>query len=311
MRARLLIQPILVLSILPGCDRDAEPTAGLPDASISGERVGILLVSHGSRSRRWREMLLDVEASVRDDLLSSPEVDGVRSAFMEYEEPSIATQLEAFDAEAYSRVVIVPLLLTVSSHSFDDIPTIYGAKNDAVSLELLETEGIRRYIPRCNVSMTPLLDFAALLEKNVLRRARGMSENPSSEGVVLVGYGSQAYDEEWTELFSTLSQRLDQHLGIDSCAHSWCGHIVNYDPNETTRAVDQVLAEKERALVIPVLVAFDEMFQGRIISSAIADASDSSRVRYLADSILPDPDLNDWVIQVSLETVRSFADAGS
>jgi sirohydrochlorin ferrochelatase len=67
-------------------------------------------------------------------------VKDVKTAFMEYTEPSIATRLKEFDKENYSDVILVPVFLTVSSHSFDDIPTLIGQKDDPKSIELFKIE---------------------------------------------------------------------------------------------------------------------------------------------------------------------------
>jgi len=82
-------------------------------------KTGILLVSHGSRSPAWRRLLLDVHREASDDLLAIEGIGAVRTAFMEYTEPSIATQLRAFDDDGYESVIVVPLLLTISIRSQD------------------------------------------------------------------------------------------------------------------------------------------------------------------------------------------------
>ena len=111
-------------------------------AKRSTGKVGVLLVSHGSHSEQWRKMLMAIEDEVREDVLKCEAIGGIKSAFMEYTEPSIATRLKQFDKEGFTDVVIVPILLTVSSHSFDDIPVIAGQKVDRMTLDTLKLEGI-------------------------------------------------------------------------------------------------------------------------------------------------------------------------
>ncbi len=268
-------------------------------------KTGVLLVSHGSHSPQWRGMLLDLEQAVSDSILGLPDVGGLKSAFMEYTEPSIATQLRAFDQEGYDQVILVPLLLTVSSHSFDDIPTIYGAKEDARSLETLHVEGIERYTPQARITMTPLLDYSDVLEHNLVRRVTELSRDPGAEAVVIVAYGSEPYEEEWNDTFTHLSQRIAAGTGARPVVHTWCGHIVEYDPEPTTRAILELLQTKERVIVVPALVARDEMFQDRIIGEAVTAAGAPDRVIYRPDAVLPEPRVNGWII----ETVRTTAEA--
>ena len=266
------------------------------------KKTGVLLVSHGSHSAQWREMLQDVERDVSERVLAIPGIDGIKSAFMEYTEPSIATQLKAFDDEGYTQVILVPLLLTVSGHSFDDIPTIIGAKDDAKSLAMLEAEGITRYLPKAQVTITPLLDFSSLLETNLTRRVGRLTKNPTDEGVVLVAYGDTEYNDEWVELFRNVGEKIKAETGVAAITHAWCGHIVGYKQQPTIDAIQSILDAHERALVVPVLVAYDGTFQGKIIGGAVDSIGDKQRIVYTPDAILPEPALNEWIVSIAKQT---------
>jgi sirohydrochlorin ferrochelatase len=221
---------------------------------------------------------------------------------MEYTEPSIATRMKEFDAEGFSDVVVLPLFLTVSAHTFDDIPTILGRKADPGSLQSLKIESIERYAPRARTHMGPRLDFSAIVRESVLRRARKLSRDPSSEGLVLVAYGDEAYEEQWNELMEKTAEHVMAGTGMSRFAYGWAGHVAGYDPVHTTRAVEQVLRERARAVVVPVFVAFDEMFQAGIIAKGVARVPDHERrVAYTPDAILPDPAVDAWVLKAAGE----------
>lgn len=304
-----ILAALLVASACPTAyaagpaEDDARPTGKTP-------KTGVLLVSHGSRSASWREMLLQFHDDVEPRLMKISGIDGVKSAFMEYTEPSIATRLKEFDKEGYEHVILVPLLLTVSSHSFDDIPTIIGAKEDAHSLAAMEAEGIERYTPAAKVTITPLLDFSELLEENLPRRFKALSRDPAQEGVVLVAYGDEAYDEEWSDFFTTLERAVRERTGVAGSAHCWCGHIVRYSREPTKNAIRKLLEAHERVIVIPVLVARDEAFQDRLIGRAVEELEAGDRVAYLPDSILPDAKLSDWVVEVTRDTLSTIQSQG-
>ncbi|MCC6485551.1 MAG: CbiX/SirB N-terminal domain-containing protein [Armatimonadetes bacterium] len=275
---------------------------------MTTQKLGLLLVNHGSHSETWRNALLDLEARVRDSILAEGLITGIKTAHMEYTEPSIASQMKAFDAEGFTDVVIVPIFLTVSPHSLDDIPTIIGQKDNPEIIAELEAEKIERYKPAANVHLTPLLDFSNTLPKNVLRRARNLSRNPEKEGLVLIGYGDATFDKEWGELFSKVAEHVKQAVGISEHSYGWCGHIAHYNPDETTKAINRVLDTKEIAIVIPVLVAYDQMFQKNIIGRGIANVENhEARVVYEPDAILPDPDIENWVISITSEFANKLA----
>lgn len=294
----LLVLGVLVISILASCSR-SEKTA---KANSSNKKVGVLLVNHGSRSEAWRNGLLDLEKRVRDSIMADGVVKDVKTAFMEYTEPSIATRLKEFDKENYSDVILVPVFLTVSSHSFDDIPTLIGQKDDPKSIELFKIEKMERYKPTAKVHVAPLLDFTDLLKKNILKRYKELSKDPQNEGLSLIAYGDKEYNTEWTKLMTDAADYVKANTGVADYSYGWCGHIAHYSPDSTTIAINQVLQKKKTAVVIPVLVAFDEMFQVQIIGDGIKKISNAKeRVRYKPDAILPDKGVEEWVIHTSKE----------
>ncbi len=302
-KVRLTLSALAVLS-LSQCQKTNEP-----DTVPEGSKIGVLIVSHGSHSKNWREMLFDQEKQVSPELLGDKKIHGIKTAFMEYTEPSIASQLKAFDKEGYSDVIVVPMLLAVSSHSFDDIPVIAGQRESVSTEEQLRLEKIEIYKPKAKLHMTPLLDFPSALENNVLRRVRAMSKDSTNEGVVLVGYGSTPYNKEWEVMMDRLSKSIEKETGINEVQFSWCGHIVHYSKKPTEDAINKVHAKKQQALVLPVLVAVDDNFQGRIIGGAINNVNKEGRIAYRHDAILPDSDITQWIKDISKEYTAKITGA--
>lgn len=272
--------------------------------------VGVLLISHGSHSPIWRRALLDVQADAAEDLLRLPAVRQVRSAFMEYTEPSIATQLRALDEAGVETVVVVPLLLTVSDHSYHDIPVICGVRGDAEIVARLAAEHIEVYPARAKLAFAPLLDFSQLVQRNLAQRLSRLLGDPatlrqSSErtGLVLVGYGSAEFDQQWNEFFTELDRFAETALGVDAAAHAWCGHLVHYSPQPTVDAIDAMLADCDRVVVVPIFVAYDPMFHETIMGRAIQLSRSSERVIYSNSAILPEPEVGRWVVEIAGQMV--------
>jgi hypothetical protein len=294
-----------------GVDELARAQSTIPGADHAGA-TGVLLVSHGSHSPSWRHMLLDVHRDVEQRLLELPGVTQVRSAFMEYTEPSIATQLRAFDEAGIGEVVVIPLLLTVSDHSFDDIPVICGQREDAAKAAELAAEQIEVYEPRALLTFTPLLDFTDLVEKNLARRlARVVGEKEEVAarderlGLVLVGYGSADFDDQWHEFFGKIDRYAERELGIDRSIHAWCGHLVEYSREPTMAALEELLATHDRVVMVPIFVAYDEMFHEKIMGRAAERCSDPARVVYSNDSVLPEPAVAEWVVEIAAQTLAT------
>jgi len=293
----LLLFTLLILLLTSSCTRNSKQAQANAD-----RKIGVLLVNHGSRSATWRQALLSLEKSTQANMMKKGIIKGTKTAHMEYTEPSIATQLKAFDAEGFTDVIIVPIFLTVSPHTFDDIPTIIGQKEDPQSMEVLKIEKIERYTPQARTYLTPNLDFTDILKKNVLRRVKDITKSEMEEGLVLIGYGDETYDKEWRKLFDVVASYVKENTGITDHSYGWCGHIVHYSSDSTTSAINRVLRKKKSAVVVPVLVAHDENFQVKIIGDGIAKVAHAKEnVIYKPDSILPDANVENWVIQVANE----------
>ncbi|KAF3982113.1 MAG: cobalamin biosynthesis protein CbiX [Methylococcales symbiont of Hymedesmia sp. n. MRB-2018] len=299
-----VLSTLIFLLVLAGCS-DSDKVA-VEQAENGEKKVGILLVNHGSVSEKWRNMLTDVDSAVKDKLLANAKISDVKTAFMEYTEPSIATQMKAFDKAGYDEVVLVPLFLTVSSHSLTDIPTILGINADPKVIATLAKEKIEVYRAKARVTITPNLDFTTLLKKNVLRRVKALSDGSGNEGLVLVAYGDKDYNQQWEEMMDEIGRFLKIKLDMDTVAYAWCGHLVNYSTEPTEKAIEQVFELEDRVLVVPLLVAFDPYFQIEIIETATKNVENSQNVIYKPDAILPDDNLNDWVVDITNQVVSTI-----
>lgn len=285
--------------LLSGCSSQMGADAG----EEGGPKIGVLLVNHGSNSKQWRQMLRDVEKAVRDDIMADGRVADVKTAFMEYNEPSIATQMKAFDAAGFDEVIVVPLFLTVSSHSLNDIPTIVGINADPKVIERLAAEEIDVYAAKARVTLVPTLDFSALLKKNVLQRVQAMAEDMADLGVVLVAYGDARFNQQWEELMDEVGRYVKAKAGIETVAYSWCGHLVDYSPEPTMQAIRRVFELEDRVAVVPLLVAVDPAFQEDIIGVAVEESRPEGEILYEGDAILPDPGLNEWILEITADAV--------
>jgi cobalamin biosynthesis Co2+ chelatase CbiK len=300
---KILIIVVGLVILTSACNQE-----GKTEQAQNGEKkIGVLLVNHGSHSKAWREMLLKMEDVVEPRIMTNEKVSDVRTAFMEYNEPSIATRLQEFDEEGFDEVVVVPIFLTVSSHYSHDIPVICGITTDPKIKEQLAAEKIATYSPKnVRVRITPPLDYTTILKKNIERRVKNLSKDAENEGVLLVAYGDADYNQQWEEMVEDIGKYLKIKTGHESIAYSWCGHLVGYSTEPTKKGIKKLFELEDNVLVVPVLVAFDEYFQNDIIQTAVDEVENSGRVAYVQDAILPDDNLNSWIVDISNETIAGL-----
>jgi len=191
----------LLLLTLASCAQSPQ-TPESPRADQNGQKkTALLLINHGSRSAAWKQQLLDLEHRIAPRAHAIAGIDTLMTAFMEHAEPSIASTLKTLDSEKFTDIIVIPLFLSTGVHIFDDIPTIIGQKENPATIEEMRLEGIERYIPTAQTHLAKPLDVSDLLAKNVIRRAETLSTDPSKEGLVLVGYGSEPFNKLWEESF--------------------------------------------------------------------------------------------------------------
>ncbi|MBN1928374.1 MAG: cobalamin biosynthesis protein CbiX [Chlorobiaceae bacterium] len=290
----------LLLLALTACAESEPRNEPSGDSPANRQKIAVLLVNHGSRSSGWKQNLLELERRVAPRIRAIDGIDTLSTAFMEHTEPSISTALKALDSNGYSDIIVIPLFLSTGAHVFDDIPTIIGKKENPATLEQMRLEGIERYLPSARTHLSGPLDFSELLAKNVARRAGTMSDDPSREGLVLVGYGSEPFREAWERTFEKTGRQACKEGGFAGFTTAWCGHVAHYSPDSTSAAVGRILKQHDRAIVIPLLVSFSERFQIDIIGQGVASVAENGRrVRYRPDAILPDPDLDAWIVSTT------------
>ena len=302
----LVISALSATLILAACQQKAEQSPAATNQSQ--HKIGVLLVNHGSRQKAWRDMLMDVEKAVDDRLLALPNVKAVRTAFNEYNEPSVAAQMKAFDDEGFDEVIVLPLFLTVGGHTNSDIPNLVGLKNDPKALEALPKDGLPVYRPKARVTLLETIDSTEFLKANILRRTKALlkDDDGSKYGVTLAAYGDDKFNQQWEALMGEIGKHLKENVGIGAINYAWSGHLVNYSSDPTRKAVNQMLAEKEKDIVISVYVAYDKKFQTEVIGGGIKQSDRPQDVLYNeTEAILPDENLNNWVVDTIKESLSS------
>jgi len=237
----------------------------------------------------------------------------MRVAFISESKPTIADQMRYFDAEAFDEVLIVPLFIAVESERMNHyLHYLAGIRSDAAQIKQLQKEGHDIYYPRARISITPALDQSGVLKKNVLRRVLELQGDDSGEdmGIILVGYGDQTFGYQMQTMMEGIGRYLKIKSEIDTVGYAFCGDLVDYSGEPIVEAINQVLELEDEVLVVPVLLAVDEMLQINTIGAAVNAVPTASRLRYEPTAVLPDENVDEWVIKQVGDGVKRIAAAG-
>lgn len=297
----------LAVLLLSACGREAAPVQDV------AKKIGVLLVAHGSKSSAWTGEIDAFATGVREALLKQGGVQSVRLAYVRESSPTIAQEMKAFDTEGYAEVVIVPLLIaTESTITNSYLQYLAGMRSEAKAIKQLQNEGFEIYYPKARVTMTPALSDSEVLKKSVLRRVNALKGADSGEdmAVLLVGYGDQVYGQQMEELMESLGRYLKVKTDIDTVAFAFCGKLTDYSGTPVVESIKETLELEQEVLVVPVLLATDDMLQVNTIQAAINAIPTASKVRYKADAVLPDLEVNEWIVQKVGEAVERSRNAG-
>jgi sirohydrochlorin ferrochelatase len=251
----------------------------------STTKQGLIICGHGSRRESWNQRFLDLVDLVRaDHSIQERFSAGVETGFLENADPSLHDAALTLQKKGANHLSVIPLFLSASVHLSEDLPLQIAALNEK----------------NCAVELIAGPALPETIGANALRRAKNFPTPPNKAGVVLIYYGSSRYEDRWNQLIQTVENFLFSkgYVHVDSAP---IGHVVDSRCEPTHDAIVRTLKECERAIVIPLLVSISS-YQQETIPEAIARLSHEQQLRtdYRASSILPDPELTDWLIHSAL-----------
>ena len=129
------------------------------------QKLGVIVVDHGSRREESNAMLLDVARNFAD----ASQIQIVEPAHMELAEPSIATAFDRCVARGATTVVVFPYFLLPGRHWNDDIPRL--------TAEAAKSHPGVRYLVTAPFGLHPLM--AQVMQKRIdhcLAHTRGEAD---------------------------------------------------------------------------------------------------------------------------------------
>jgi len=275
-------------------------------------RPALVIAAHGSRSVGWADAIQELVRHVSESPGVREMFSTVTAGYLEESLPALADAVEVPLRAGASEAIVVPLFLTASMHQTEDVPAILGLPGPTHITRRLVAEGHRVLPPGLPVRPVSPGEVAGILHKNVVRRMALEVRDPSREAVVLVGYGSSIYYEEWEKLMHDIRLRLLQD-GYGGVAHAYVGHVAQLSPEPTLKAIMHASQQAgvKRVHVIPLLMAVSELQTGPIAVACQAAQPKLAKahilLRYTTDAILPDGDLAARIAFVALEALGVVA----
>ena len=181
------------------------------------EKLGLLLIAHGSPMPQWNAPVLKIEKEVKTILSQKGcnQFSAVRVALMEFNEPSINTVIKDFEKRGIDKVYAIPLFIALSGHSLFDIPAILGLYSDKDILNEIKSEGTEIVDTKVKITIGPTLNHGDILNNSMLDRVKALSTTPDSEGVVLLAHGDERFEPIWDSICKEIGYYVCAKTGID------------------------------------------------------------------------------------------------
>ncbi len=241
-------------------------------------KTALVIIAHGSPSEEWNRCVLDIESRLNQTDI--PGISYKRVALMEFTQPDIASVIRDCELEQIDTVFALPLFISPSGHSEDDIPNILGLKyNPAVHGELVE-EGTEFVKTPIHIILGPTLMDSGVIEKAILERVRELSSNPKGEAVLLLAHGDANRIGFWNHILKNCEDAV-RRAGFDhiDCKLVGMGQSLKQD---ITPFLEHAGSVKDRVLVQGIYLVSSAGSMARMVGM---DAS--SDILYGEDGILP------------------------
>ena len=273
------------------------------------EKLGLIIIAHGSPSPQWNSPVLKIEDEVKNIMSAKTNnpFSAIRVALMEFNEPSINTVIEDFEKTDINKVYAIPLLIAPSGHSVFDIPTILGLYNDKNILDEIKSEEIDIVNTKMKITIGPTLNYSDILKIAMLDRVKELSTEPGSEGVVLLAHGDSDFEPVWVSMCEEIGYYICSKTGIDYFDYSF----VEVGQSFATEGVSVILEsteKKEKTIVIGLYLsmgvekmantsAFFMMGQKIETKKMFADKN----IHFAKKGLLPDKRISEWLVDIALE----------
>ncbi len=278
------------------------------------EKLGLLVIAHGSRSPEWNRRVLEFGQRVAEKAAEDGTFKAVRIAMLEAVKPDVPSAVVELESEGCQRIIAVPLFVAPSGHSHFDVPAVLGIYSSASTRHHLAEEGLRVARPRVPIVLTETLAQGQLLQNAALDQVRKLSKDPSREALVILAHGDPDHHPLVDKLIRQVALYCCGQMGITYADWAYLGVGQQYH-SQGLPAIEKALEHRERVLVIGLYVATSaaELHRRALrldTAGTPADPLAGRDVIFSEETIVGYPGCVDWVLEVAREAAAGLEACG-
>lgn len=246
----------------------------------------VLVVCHGSRSRRWVAAQREWFDHVRERLVARAIPMQPILSFLEITDPLFEDVLASLAAErdpaAFpgGRLAILPFFLARSGHAGEEIP--------AIASKLLHPRGL-------DWQYAGTGGWERVLGANAEARLEAMGCEPG-EQVIVSGYGASGHDGQWRELVADIHENAGRFAGGKPWLWAPAGHFLPNATKPLYDALESVRRSGEGTVAILPLYLAVSSYQETLIPSVMR-LFPSLRIRFEPTAVLPSGAVEEWAVE--------------
>jgi len=276
--------------------------------SFAQEKMGLLIIAHGSPAEQWNQPVFDLENQVKE-LLKTKNVtdfDEVRVALMEFNEPSIATVVKDMENKGITKIFALPLFIAPSGHSQYDIPMILGLYYDEKIVSELEEEEIKIVETNIKITIGPSLNFKNIIKNILLDKVKQISDNPKDEALVILAHGDENFNNIWEELVNEIGCFILGQTGIEYYDKAFVEVGQSFAINGV-KPILKASEDKNKVIVIGMYLSMGiknmANTSGYLMMGHTMETNkmfEGKNIHFAEDGLLPDKRVTEWIVDRSI-----------
>lgn len=219
-----------------------------------GEKIGLLLATHGAGSPRWTQVTESLRDQVRALDAKEKRFAAIEVCDMEFNfKNDIAEGFKRLEAAGCDAVVVEPVFIYPTSHVQFDLPTALGVYGEKSAREGAREEGMRVLKTKLPISLAATLSSGNLLRDYVVSEAKRFSKTPADERLLVIAHGDEDYRglvEKQTK--SALDAAAE--LGFDSVGCAFCEMGQTF-ATEVKPVIEKNTQEGKKTVVVAIYLS--------------------------------------------------------
>jgi cobalamin biosynthesis Co2+ chelatase CbiK len=280
---------------------------------FSNEKAGLLIITHGSPSNQWNQLIFDLENQVKKSLKIKKitDFDEVRVAFMEFTGPSISAVVKDMEDKGINTIFALPLFIAPSEHSLYEIPTVLGLYYDEKTVSELEEKKITCVETNVKITLGLSLDFKNVIKNILLDKVRQISDNPKEEALVILAHGDENFNNIWEKLINETGGFISEQIGIEYFDKAFVGIGQSFDVNGV-KPILRAAGEKERVIVMGMYLAMGVENMAKTSgyfmnehTTKINNLFEGKNIYFAKEGLLPNQRITQWIVNKSIHWLNN------